>query len=207
MRRRTLAVAITGGIGSGKSEVASVFGEMGARVVSADREAKAVLASARDVRRRIVRLLGEKCYSPAGRVNRSFIAERIFANPSLRRRVNAIVHPEVIRRVRAIITLERKKAKRRLVVVEAALIYEAGMEKMFDAVIVVDAPLGVRIGRIRRRDGIPKSDAVARIRAQGQARRNAARADFVISNRGDRRTLRKTARFLCTLLSGLADIS
>jgi dephospho-CoA kinase len=206
MRPRTLAVAVTGGIAGGKSEVVSEFRKMGALTVSADLVAKAVLAGDRSVRRKIVKLLGEQSYTAGGRINRTFIAGRIFTSPSLRRAVNAIIHPVVIRSVARTIALEKRRRARRLVVVEAALIFEAGMEKMFDAVIVVDAPLEVRVARIRRRDGITRGEALSRIRAQGSNRKKSAVADFVISNRGDRRSLRRTARFLCRLLSGIADV-
>ncbi|HLA99902.1 MAG TPA: dephospho-CoA kinase [Bacteroidota bacterium] len=204
MKPRTLAVAITGGIASGKSELASAFREMGARVISADLEAKAILAGDRSVRRKIIGLLGGEAYASGGKVNRAFIADRIFSRPPLRRRVNAIVHPPVIRRVKRMIAGEKRSRRRRMVVVEAALIYEAGMEDMFDAVIMVNAPAELRIARIRRRDGITRREAMGRIQAQGSNRKKASVADFIVANRGDLRALRRSARFLHRLLSGIA---
>jgi len=204
MRRRTLAVALTGGIGSGKSEVGAVFRDSGALVISADREARSILTKDPVVRRRITALLGRESYTPRGGVNRAFIAERIFGRPALRRRVNGIIHPAVIRSVRDRITKEKKAGRKALVVVEAALIFEAGMEKLFDTVIVVDAPVETRIARIRRRDGLSRREALGRIRAQDPVSKNRSRADIVIANRGDRKTLRSTARFVCRLLTGLA---
>jgi len=200
-KRRPLAIGLTGGIGSGKSVVASVLRKLGARVISADDEAKVLLARDPAVVRKITRLLGPRAYAPGGVPDRSFIASRIFSNPRERRRVNAIIHPAVIARTRSAIADEKRRARSPLVVVEAALMYEAGMDRLFDAVVVIDSPAGVRASRIVARDGVSKADAMRRIRSQGSGRAKAARADIVIRNRGDLRSLRAAGRFLFRLLA------
>jgi dephospho-CoA kinase len=202
--RQPHAIGLTGGIASGKSVVAIVLAKLGARVISADDEAKSLLASDPAVVRKITRLLGPRAYTRSGTPDRAFIASRIFSNPRERRLVNAIIHPAVIARTRAMIAAEKRRRSTRLVVVEAALIYEAGMERLFDAVVVVDSPARVRAARIMARDGLSKADALRRLRSQGGARAKAARADIVIRNRGDLRSLRAAGRFLFRLLAGPA---
>ncbi len=202
-RPRTIAVGLTGGIGSGKSVVASLFGRMGARVISADQVSKEILGSDPAVRRKVTDLLGEGAYGRGGKPDRKFIAGRIFRSAALRRSLNAILHPAVIARIRGMIAAEQSLRKHPMVLVEAALIVEAGMVPMFDALIVVDAPLAERVARIRRRDGVPEADALRRVRSQRGNRAKAALADIVISNRGDLRSLRVAARFVYRLLADL----
>jgi dephospho-CoA kinase len=201
---RTLAIGLTGGIASGKSAVASVFKKLGARVISADDEAKALLASDPAVVKKITRLLGPGAYAPDGTPDRAFIAGRIFSNPGERRRVNAIIHPAVIARTRRMIAAEKRRRSVPLVIVEAALIYEAGMERLFDAVVVVDSPVAERVARIVARDAVSNADAMRRIRSQGSGREKASMAHIVIRNRADLRALRAAARFVFRLLTGPA---
>jgi dephospho-CoA kinase len=199
---QTPAVGLTGGIGSGKSVVASVFRKLGARVISADDEAKEILASDPAVIRDITRLLGAEAYAPDGSPDRRFIASRIFSNARERRKVEAIIHPAVIARTRRTIAAEKRRRSAPLLVVEAALIYEARMESLFDAVIVVDSPARDRAARIVARDRVSMADALRRIRSQGSNRRKAEKADIVIRNRGDLRELRAAGRFVFRLLAG-----
>jgi dephospho-CoA kinase len=203
-KRHTPAIGLTGGIASGKSVVASVFRRLGARVISADDEAKTLLATDPAVVRDITRLLGPRAYAPDGVPDRRFIAGRIFSHPRERRKVNAIIHPAVIARTRRLIAAERRRRATPLVVVESALIYEARMEGLFDAVIVVDAPVRERVARIVARDCVSRADALRRIRSQAGGRLKAARAAIVIRNRDDIPALRKAARFVFRLLAGPA---
>ncbi len=203
VRPPTIAVGLTGGIGSGKSVVASTFGRLGALVVSADQVSKEILGSDQGVRRSVTGLLGAAAYGAGGKPDRKFIAARIYRSAALRRSLNAILHPVVIARIGRLIAAERSLRKHPMVVVEAALIVEAGMVPMFDALIVVDAPLAERVARIRRRDAIPGEDALRRVRSQKGNRAKAALADIVISNRGDLRSLRVAARFVYRLLAEL----
>jgi dephospho-CoA kinase len=196
------AVGLTGGIASGKSEVAAVFARLGALVISADREAKAILASDDAVRRRIRALLGPSAFTAAGSPDRRFIARRIYADARARRAVNAIIHPAVTRRLRRIIAAEKRLRRVPLVAVEAALVYEAGIEGLFDVVVVVDSPVKDRIARIRKRDGLTAPEALRRIHSQQSNAVKAARAGIVIANGGDLASLRAAGRFVFRLLSG-----
>lgn len=203
VRRRIPVVGLTGGIASGKSEVAAVFRRMGALVISADVEAKDLLVADATVARNIRRLLGPSAYTSGGLPDRAYIARRIFSNSADRRKVNAIVHPAVIARIGRMIASARRAGEHTLVVVEAALLFEAGMDGMFDAVVAVDSSVRERVGRITRRDGVSRTDAIRRIRAQHANSRKRAMAEIVVANRGDLRSLRTAARFVFRLLAGL----
>lgn len=197
---RTLAVGVTGGIASGKSEVCSVFSRLGAEVIRSDELAKQLLSADPVLQRRIVRLLGPEAVSERGVVNRRYIAGKVFRDKGLRGRVNAVIHPAVIKSIRKTIRERKKEKTVPLVAVESALIYEARISSLFDAVIVVTAPQVVRIRRMRDRDGISAAEGRRRIAAQAPSKSIAARADIEIVNRGDIRSLRETARFVFSVL-------
>lgn len=195
-----MAVGLTGGIASGKSVVAAVLAQRGALVISADDEAKMLLRNEPGVARRVRRLLGPAAYLPDGRPDRLWIARRIFSDPAARRALNAIIHPVVIASIRRRIDAERLRGKLPLVVVEAALVFEAGMERLFDVIVVVDAPVAVRAARIVSRDGVSRAEALRRIRAQGANRAKSAAAGIVVRNTGNLRSLRSAGRLLDRVL-------
>ena len=197
-------MGLTGGIGSGKSVVAREFTRMGAIVLSADDEAKALLASDPRVVRKVRRLLGERAYAPDGSPDRAWIASRIFSSPARRRALNAIIHPAVIAGQRRAIAAVKRRRTAPMVVVEAALVYEAGMEVLFDAVVVVDTPVRERVRRVAERDRVPAAHVLRRIRAQGSPARHAAKADIVIRNRAGLRALRAAARLVFRILAASA---
>ena len=198
-------MGLTGGIASGKSVVASVFARLGAVVISADDEAKALLASDKTVGRKIRGLLGPRAYAADGTPDRAYIARRIFANARERKAVNGIIHPAVIALNRRAIVREKRRGAAPMVVVEAALIFEAGMERLFDVIVVVDSPARDRVARMVKRNRITRADAQRRVRSQGSAAKKASRADIVIRNRGDLSDLRAAARFVFRLLSRPGD--
>lgn len=202
-RRHIIRVGVTGGIGSGKSLVCEVFAEAGIPILSADEIAKNLSTEHPSLRQRIRALLGEQAYKSDGTLDRSFVASRIFSNKKLQLKLNAIVHPAVEKEIdRRVASLEREG--RRLVVVEAALIYEAGLDKKLDAVIVVDAAETERIRRVMRRDAVPEVEVRGRIEAQWPIEKKARKADFVLVNNGSVEGLRERAMFLCSLIMSMA---
>ncbi len=201
---RTLAVGITGGIGGGKSGVARVFRSQGAVVLLADPIAKELMRSRPDLRRRIRTAFGPSVYDRNGRLRRKRLAELIFADERKKNTLNAIVHPAVIKEIRLRIRREKRRGTVPMVVVEAALIYEAHTEDLFDYVVAVDASRPERVKRIMRRDGLSRTEAGRRIGAQLSARTKAARADFRIRNSGDPQALARKARTLYRLLTRLS---
>lgn len=144
-------IGITGGIGSGKSTIAHELAQRGYTVYDCDREAKRIITENPEVRKAIIDLLGEEAFA-GGTYNTAYVAQRVFENSSLREALNAIVHPAV----------EQDILKRQPDFIESAILYESGLDKLCEKVIVVDAPEAIRIARTLNRN----YDVRARIRAQ-----------------------------------------
>ncbi len=202
--RRILAVGVTGGIGSGKSEACRVFASLGGTVCSADELARSLMTSDPALRQRLTRSFGPETYLADGSLNRKHLAKRIFTDPAARETIDAIVHPFVLKAMGDRIALARKEGEPQLLFFEAALLYEAGADDMFDYMIVVDAAEPARLERLVTRDGLTAAEATARLRAQMPAAQKASRADLVIVNNGDRRTFEEKCRFIYGLLTAIA---
>ncbi len=196
-----LVVGLTGGIGSGKSVVARCFEDLGARLIYADALSKDILVTDPDVRREFTGQFGSGFFSDPDTLDRKRLARLVFDDPRALRKLNAIVHPAVIRLVRS--KIERYRRRRGILIVEAALFYETGVEVLTDYMIVVDADEEVRIRRVMERDGCPREDVVKRMRMQMPAKEKVLRADFVIMNSGDQSLLSPKCRFIYGILSGL----
>jgi len=178
-------IGITGGVATGKSLVARLFGQLGAVVLSADAVACEVTAPHSPAVTRIESEMGER-FVRDGALDRAALGAHVFADAEARRRLESIVHPEVLRRLRANIEDLRNRADPpEVVIVEVPLLYEVGMENWFDEVIVVTAREAEQVRRLRERDGLSEAAALARIGAQMPLAQKRARADHVIANDGD----------------------
>ncbi len=179
-----LKIAITGGAGTGKSTVARMFAELGAEVLDADAIARDVVAVGQPAWVELRRLYGEDYFNPDGSLNRSKLAQRVFADPEARRRLDALIHPLVIRELQArAANLAGRGAD--LVIVEVPLLFEAGREGAFDRVIVVTAPEADQIRRLRERDGRGEPEIRGILAAQWPLADKVARADYVVHNDGN----------------------
>ena len=198
-----LRIGVTGGIGSGKSLVCSMFSRLGVPVLSADDIAKQLMRDDSKLRRGLVEVLGPAVYSPDGELDRSYVAAKIFSQPGLHRKVNALVHPRVEAEVsKQFVKME--KAGNLLGIVEAALIFEAGFDSELDYIIVVDSPESERTRRVVARDKMAAADVEKRIQAQGSADSKLRKADYVIRNTGSVEDLESSVRFLHSLLKTVA---
>jgi len=189
---KRVILGLTGGYGSGKSFVSSVFRSLGARVVDADALAREALAPGRPAARRVARDFGPGVLDARRRIDRKRLAARVFADPAARRRLEGIVHPEVIRALRA---AARDHRRRGLLVLDIPLLFETRLQALADKTAVVWAPEAVRLRRLARR-GVSPADYRRRARAQWPLRRKTARADFVIDNSGPRAATRRRVRRL-----------
>lgn len=181
-----LRVGLTGGIGSGKSVVATMFGEMGARIIDADVIAREVvepgLPAFREIAKRFPAAIGS-----AGRIDRPALASIVFGDAAALAELNAIVHPRV--RARAAL-LEREARHGDVVVHVIPLLFEGDYWKTCDRTVVVIAPDDERIARVVARDGTTRDAVLARMAAQIAPREAADRADYVIRNDVDLGELR-----------------
>ncbi len=172
-------LGITGGIGSGKTYVARMFREMGVPVYDTDSEAKRLMLEHLSIREELVALLGEDVYL-GGQLNKPLLAGYLFASPVNASRINTIVHPRVRDDFRTWASLQPLET----VALESAILFEAGFEDTVDKVIVVYAPLEVRVRRVMERDHATEEQVRARIAAQMSDEEKVRRADFVIVNDG-----------------------
>lgn len=182
-------LGVTGGIGSGKTAVCRVLESLGVPVFYADAEAKRLMAEDPEARAEIEAALGVESYTADGRLNRAYLSAQVFADADKLAQLNAIVHPRVyaaFARARA----EAGQAGRPVLAKEAALIFETGGDQHLDAVLVVEAPMAVRIARVVARDGVTPEQVQARMQHQWPAEALRARADYVLENAGTPEALR-----------------
>lgn len=175
-----ISIAITGGIGSGKTFVSNLLKERGIPIYNSDDEAKRLMVSDEGIRRDLMALLGEDVYQ-GDALNKSLLASYLFADAGNAARINAIVHP----RVRA--DFSRWLSEHQDVEVaglECAILYEAGFENTVDKVVMVYAPESLRIERAMKRDNATESLIRARIAAQMDDEEKSRRSDYVIYTDG-----------------------
>lgn len=178
-KTRPLTVGITGGIGAGKSTVARMFAMLSIPVYYADDRAKWLMANDEELKAKIVQAFGEDAYSEQGVLNRAFLAEKIFSNPTLTELINGLVHPAVGEDFRRWSDQQQSP----YVLKEAALLFESGSYKELDKVINVSSPLKVRVTRILTRDPHRTLEQVnSIIDKQLPDEDKNQRADFVIKN-------------------------
>jgi dephospho-CoA kinase len=181
-----LRVGLTGGIGSGKSEVSKRLAALGAVVVDADKAAREVVEPGTPGLARIAETFGPGVLRADGALDRAKLAEIVFADTDARGRLNAIVHPLVHEHMRA--TEEaavRSGGDEAVIVHDIPLLAEGGEQRRggFDLVIVVDVPPDVQVERLAAR-GLPEGQARARMAAQATREQRLAIADIVIDNSG-----------------------
>lgn len=179
-----IVVGLTGGIATGKSTVAAIFEEAGARWIDADLIAREAVRKDTPAYRDILAHFGPKVLQPDGEIDRKRLGAIIFKNPTEQRALERIVHPEVRKEINRGIAEIRQQTPSALVIVDIPLLFEAGMRQGLDAVIVVYAPEHLQLERLMARDGLTRPEALARIRAQMPIESKKALATQVIDNSG-----------------------
>jgi dephospho-CoA kinase len=188
-----IVAGLTGGIATGKSTVAAVFEEAGARLVDADRIAREVVRKDSPAYREIVAHFGVGVLLGDGEIDRKRLAAVVFNDPDEQRALERIVHPRVKQEVDRRVDLIRCQAPDALVILDIPLLFEAGLQRGLDAVIVVYAPERLQLERLMARDGLTEPEALARIRAQMPIETKRALASRVIDNSGSREHAREQA--------------
>lgn len=177
-----LLVGLTGGIGSGKSTVARLLEKRGAVVFDADLLAREAVEPGTPGHAAVIERFGADVLAPGGELDREALASIVFADPSARRDLEEIVHPEVRR-----LFAEGSEAYRdtdRVVVFSAPLLVETGMHTAFEILVVVSATVATQIERLMRQRGMSESSIRARIEAQAPLEDKAAVADLLVDNEG-----------------------
>ncbi|MGJ8714056.1 MAG: dephospho-CoA kinase [Maribacter stanieri] len=170
-------IGLTGGIGSGKSTVANMFKELGVPVYNSDKRAKYLMNTSLDIKRQLIKLLGEEAYK-GDKLNRSFIAEKVFSNTNLLAKLNDIVHPIV----RKDFIDWTKKQDYSYVIQETALLFENKAQDLYDSIILVTAPKETRIIRVVDRDKSSREQVIARMKNQLDDKTKLNLSNYVIEN-------------------------
>lgn len=182
-------VGLTGGIAAGKSTVSSMLSSLGARVIDADEIARAVVSPGTPAMAQIAETFGPTAIKSDGHLNRSWIASQIFSDPSLRQKLNAIVHPKIAARSRELLghALANHPG---LVVYDAALLVENDLAEAFRPLIVVTTTPALQLQRLMSRDGLSKEQAEQRVQAQMPLQDKEQVADHIIRNDSSLRDLK-----------------
>ena len=174
-----LLIGVTGGIGSGKSMVCRLFECLDVPIYYADSRAKWLTNNDPEIREKVVALLGNEAYDSAGQYNTRFVASSVFQNEPLLKELNAIIHPVVLRDTKAWVA---QQAEAPYVVKEAAIMAKAGQSNAVDYVVVVEAPVELRIQRILQRDKRTEQEIRAIIERQVSDESRREIADYVVNN-------------------------
>ena len=175
-----IRVGVTGGIGSGKSRVCTLFAALGVPVYDSDGRAKELMNGDGDIKKAVTALFGSQAYEGGG-LNRPFIASMVFHDKMLLASLNGIVHPAL--------TLDfdawaMSHSGFPYVIMESAILFESGFDRLVDKIVAVSAPEELRIGRVASRDGVSRQSVMDRIANQFSDSAREERADYVIKNDG-----------------------
>lgn len=182
MRRLRVKLGVTGGIGSGKSYVSSSLRLRGIPVFDSDSEAKKLMLEDRVIVSSLKDLLGNDVYI-AGNLNKPLLASYIFSSPENALKVNSIVHP----RVKQTFLKWADECFMRgcnVVAIESAILFEAGFDDIVDRVVMINAPLEIRISRVMLRDNVTRDKVMERINSQMPDEEKMLKSDFIIMNDG-----------------------
>lgn len=174
-------LAVTGGIGSGKSYVAAMLSRWRIPVYNTDEEARRLMVESERIRQDLTALLGPEAYTRDGALDKRRIASYLFASPRHAERINGLVHPVV--RDDFLAWVERQE--RPLVAMECAILFESGFDRLVDKVLLVRAPGDVCLKRAMRRDCASEEAVKARMAAQMSDEERCAKADYIIDNDGN----------------------
>lgn len=180
-----LLVGLTGGIGSGKSEVTRRLAARGAVIVDADVIAREVVEPGTPGLAQVVQAFGRDVLAADGSLDRDALASVVFGDDDARRRLNAIVHPLVGARTMELIAAAGAADPHAVVINDVPLLVEAGLQGRYEVVIVVAAAPETQLRRLVEQRGMSEADARARIDAQAPLSAKLAAADIVITNEGD----------------------
>lgn len=185
-----LTVALTGGIGSGKSAVSRLFRGLGGAVVDADEISRALTAPGEPAVMAIGEKLGKEFVDQNGGLRRAELRRTVFADGEKRAALEKILHPRIRRQMDSA-TAELRKKNAPYCILSIPLLLETSQENRADLILAVDAPQKERLRRVCRRDGVTEVDARRIMAAQVARKQLLARADQVIDNSGDLHNLRR----------------
>ncbi len=177
-----ILIGITGGIACGKTEVSQVFHKNGAIILSGDQVGKEVVEKNRLVLKELVRTFGKEILNNKGSLNRRNLGEIAFASKKSKEKLNQIIHPYLLKELEKGTESLRRKKYKGIVVIDAALIVEWGLQRELDYLIYVQSKREDRINRLQEQKGYSRREALDRIKSQLPENVKKKLADFVIKN-------------------------
>jgi dephospho-CoA kinase len=190
-----VVIGLAGGIGTGKSAVSRILEELGAVVLDADKFGHEVYLPNTDGLREVVAAFGEDVLQPNGEVDRRALGGKVFGNPEAMEKLNAIAWPRIRQRITDGIE-EQRRAGTQVVVLDAAVLIEAGWTDAADEVWVVTSPEAQVIQRIQARNNLTEEQVRARMSSQMSTEERVKYADIVVENDGDLEDLRRKVKAL-----------
>ncbi len=199
-KQKKIKIAVTGGIGSGKSLFCSYLNKLGIPVINVDEVSKEILDTDENIRKSIIAAFGTESYK-GNTANRKYLAEKVFSDPQNVVKINSIIHPAVIKKVNVLLDAELKSGS--IAAAEAALIYEADMEKHFDYIALVTSDIKVRMKRKMENDNYTEEQFNKRNENQIPDEEKKKQADFIFENNDTVEELKNKAFLLVNILKGL----
>ena len=197
-----LTIGLTGGIGSGKSEVARMFDQLGVPVIDADVIARQVVQPGTEALSEVISVFGEAILTADGRLDRARLGEIVFADSRKKNQLEAIIHPRVREQIN---TYKNEYKDRPYILLVIPLLLETEQQDIVDRLLVVHAEEAVRIQRVQARDGRDKQQIHAIIQSQADDAARRAAADDSIDNNGSIDDLQKSVQQLHQQYMLLAD--
>mgnify|MGYP000093473027 CR=1 FL=1 len=193
-----MIIGLTGGIATGKSESAKHFKKMGAYVIDADAISRKLTAKGMPALGEFVKYFGKGILRSDGALNRRKLAEIIFTDSESKLRVEKILHAYIISRINETVA---KKYKKYDIVINAPLLFEVGLDRICDKIVVIWAPYGVQAERLAARDRLNQEQVKKRINSQMPIEEKIKLADYVVDNTGSKSALGKKIKELYALLT------
>ena len=189
-----LKVAVTGGIGSGKSQVAAMFRKWGGYIFDADTIAKQILDKNKTAQKELILEFGSDIISAKGIIDKKKLSRIAFQNEFNQLKLNTIIHPYVFKEIDLCFENILKRGKHKIFIVDAALIYESGADTHMDYVIVVTSHLRIRAERVMKRGDLNRDEFLKRVDLQWSEKDKIGMADFIIYNNKSKDELKKEAK-------------
>lgn len=200
--KKKLKIAITGGIGSGKSLASDFFEQQGFPLIRADILAKELMMNDPSIRKIIIKEFGSESFVN-GNLNTKYLSQNVFSSNSRLKKLNSIVHPVTVNKIKELTRSYFKNHK--IVFVESALVFEAGIRDEFDHVILICSDENLRIDRVVTRDAVTEEKVRSIIANQLPDEKKKKLADFIIENNGTLSGFESKCRFVLTVIQSLVN--
>ncbi len=193
-----MIIGLTGGIASGKSTVSKIFRELGAEIIDADIKAKEI-SEREDVVKEIGNIFGKEVINSEGKIDRLKIKEIVFNNKEKLKKLNDLIHPKVMEEFKKI---KENKSKNDIIIFDVPLLFESGMDKMCDKIILVFTDKKIQIKRMLERDGITEELAEKIINSQMSLEEKLNKSQIYLENNGTLEDLREKSETIYRELKG-----